>query len=109
MAFDTNLTMFEKKLKILDAQIIILDCKIYPGCFLSSDSSVAIGPMEDVDGCNDWCSQTPTCRGWTFDNGTKYCWLKLTFDLYCDVAVAENYTSGTGGCSSVDFLSKQPV
>jgi len=86
----------------------VSDCKIYPGCFLSSDSSVAIGPMEDVDGCNDWCSQTPTCRGWTFDNGTKYCWLKLTFDLYCDVVVAENYTSGTGGCSSVDFLRCDP-
>jgi len=89
-------------------QIEVSECKIYPGCFLSSESSVAIGPVEDIDGCNDWCLQTPTCRGWTFDKETQYCWLKLTFDLYCDVSIAENYTSGSGGCSSVDFFRCDP-
>jgi len=73
------------------------NCEIFPGCTLTG--KIAYVQTENtIPDCNESCRVFTVCRGWTYFQETKRCFLMLHFQLQCGIN-GEGWISGTKGCS----------
>jgi len=82
-----------------------IDCDFSPGCYYEKQPNVAFGEKDSIRECNAWCQKEPACRGWTFKESEKTCWLH--FRKLCQNCKHCNndkiWSSGTRGCLDTDL------